>query len=273
MESAPAFPYDDIVERLTVSHIQTPVERLLGFTADDPAKKAESDLKDNHFDFGPIRRNGELIGRTSVSELNGKSGAIGDSYQPLSEQYLISSGSSIRSAMAWLDHDRWLLVVEGRRITGLVTPSDLNRQAARAYFYLLVADFEIRLADAIRAVFDNQFDVFDLLDDFAIEQTTKNHEKARSGDIDSDLVAAMYLFDMLIVAAKSAEVRSRLDHVLDEDWEWAQAHINDFRKQVMHPATPLLNDTSGLGRLIQIEERLRRLAGDGAVPATKEEVA
>lgn len=271
--SPSAFPYEDIVERLTVSHIQTPVERLLGFTAEDSVEVARQRLTKNHFDFGPIRRNGELMGRTGVEQLDGAAGTIGERYEPLSEQYLISSGSSIRSAMQWLVHDPWLLVVEGRRITGLVTPSDLNRQASRAYFYLLVADFEIRLADAIRAEFEDQEDVFHLLDEYAITKTKKNLERARKGDIDSDLVAAMYLGDMLIVAARSADVRSRLDHVTEEDWEWAKRNVNSFRNQVMHPTTPLLDETAGLGRLIETEERLRRLAGDGSAEAQRESAA
>lgn len=171
--------------------------------------------------------------------------------------------------MVWLQHDPWLLVVDGRQITGLVTPSDLNRQAARSYFYLLVADFEIRLADAIRDTFDEQTDAYRFLDPAEVKGIEKRVRAARTGDIDSDVVAAMYLRNLLKIAAGSPDVRCRVDHVGTDDWEWVNSELNLFRRRVMHPVKPLLDDTSGLDELIEVEGRLRRLAGANPTGSTE----
>jgi hypothetical protein len=100
MTATSAFPYDDIVERLTVRHIQTPVDRLLGFSVEDSAEEARVALEKSHFDFGPVRRNGEVIGLTGLALLVDQLRLIGDLFEPLGQSFLATWNLS-RTWVAW----------------------------------------------------------------------------------------------------------------------------------------------------------------------------
>ena len=101
--------------------------------------------------------------------------------------------------MAYL-HDRpFLFVVEGREITGLVTPSDLNKQPGRTYFYLLIANLEIAIAEMVRSHFANQSDALGLISKSRRGSVASRLAELRTGDVDADVVAALDFADLLTV--------------------------------------------------------------------------
>jgi len=256
------FPYEDVLQSITARHIQTPVNRLIGFETTTSVASALGVLERNRFDFAPVFEGEQILGRVALSRLiEAESGSIGDHLEPLRGSFLVTSDSKITNSMRWLATDPWLVVVDGQDISGIITPSDLNRQGARTYFYLLVADFEIRLAEAVRERFEDQADAIALLPTKRRHNVERLRERAAAGDIDSDAVAAMFLEDLLIIADRDSGIRDDLGHVKSDDWDWANSHLVEFRNNIMHPVTQLLDDTTGLDRLIEKESRLRRLAG------------
>lgn len=255
-------PFDDIVESLRVANIQTPFDRIVGFQVEDQSVSAAALMRERRYDFAPVFDGVELLGRVRLERLTATVGGnVGRALEPLAGSYMTTAHSTIPEAMRWLEDDPWLLVLDGRRISGLVTPSDLNRQAARAYFYLLLVDFEIRLAEAIRDIFPDQEIALDLLSALARRQVGRRIAKSGQGDVESDAVSAMSLRDLIDIGSAASSVQDKLDHILASDWEWARTKLIQFRHEIMHPTKQLLDDRNGLGNLIEFEETLSRLAG------------
>jgi CBS domain-containing protein len=268
------FPYHEIVEQLTVRQILTPWNRIVGFSPRVPAATALEEMKRGRFDYVPVLEDKRVLGRAFHADLEkDPAAAVGEFVESLSQSYLVAAQSPIPRVMRWLNEDRWLLVVEGRGFAGLVTPSDLNRQAARAYFYLLVGELEVHLADVIRVAFEDQENALSLLNARSRYGVRKNHAEASTGDIDSDYVAAMTLRDLFRITSRSDMVQALLPDAYNLDWDWVDSEIGDFRNKVMHVSRPLLSDTDGLPQLIEIEACLRLLAAarpsNDDAPATR----
>jgi hypothetical protein len=68
----------------------------------------------------------------------------------------VAGDTPLGALMPAMARSPFLLGVEGRAVSGLVTPSDLNKQAGRTYYYLLVAAVEMNLAERIREYFADQ---------------------------------------------------------------------------------------------------------------------
>lgn len=258
-----SLPYDDISRTIVVRHIQTPAERLRGFAPEEEVESVRRVLEDGNFDYGPVMRDLTVIGRIARKACGSapSSSRVGSLAEPLAATMLISADTEISRAIRALAEDPWLLVVGGRSIAGVITPSDLNRQAARTYFYLLLADFEIRLADVIRTEFLDPDVVLSLVGEETRVEITRRHTVAQAGEVDSDLVAAMDLSDLVNIGARSAPVRSAFGTGSRTGWEDIAGPLCEFRNQVMHLARPMLDDHLGLPRLIRMEERLRALLG------------
>jgi predicted transcriptional regulator len=145
--------YQDIAAALTARHLQTRYELLVGFEVKSKASDIHAKLGRAGFDFAPVTEGGRLVGRIGRQSVAGHSRLrAGDLLERLSPRFLIASNSDVGRVMTWLTEDPWLLVVDGNQVTGVVTPSDLNRQAGRTYLYLLITDFESRLANSVRRI-------------------------------------------------------------------------------------------------------------------------
>lgn len=256
------FPYSQIVEHLTASLIQTPWESVKMFDQSDPGTRALQVMNEGSFDYAPVTDEDRVVGRVRrVRIAESPEAELSTFVEPLSDDYLISADSPIPAVMRWLEHDEWLIVVGGRRFSGLITPSDLNRQGSRAYLYLLIADFEIRLAEVIREVFEDEGAAVSSLDADARNRIEGRMRRYAERDVNSDAVAAMDLKDLLALAHTSASVRRRFDSVTSSDWEWAASELVAYRNAIMHLTVPVLDDRNGLSGLVELETRLSRMAG------------
>jgi hypothetical protein len=99
------------------------------------------------YDFAPLLREGRVVGRVARKRLTaGSSEAVGALGEPLDDRMVVSADATLRELVLALASNPFLFVVTGAELTGLVTTSDLNREAARAYFFLLIVGFEMALA-------------------------------------------------------------------------------------------------------------------------------
>lgn len=139
--------------------------------------------------------------------------------------------------MTWLSEDHWLLVVDGNRVTGVVTPSDLNRYAARTYLYLLLADFESQLANAIRRVVGPE-GATALLSDTGRNEVKARFEMLKEGDVEIDELAAMQLSDLVAIGKKQPSVRAGFGVDSASEWKALTGPVVRLRHAVMHPSRP-----------------------------------
>ncbi len=253
-------PYEELARELTAVHIATPVEDLVGFVPDDSLDKATRTMEERQFDYAPVFADGRLIGRVSRKRAAAHgSGSVHEVVEPLTSSFLASADSPIQQVIRWFLSEPWLLLIDGRDPVGLVTPADLNRQPVRVYFYMLISDFEIRLADLLRGLYPNQSELLDMLPRSRREQVEHRYMALVEADVDVDRIGAFALTDLCRVAGKSAAVLRILGLEKSRDWQSETGDLIGFRHQVMHPTRPLVKATSDVGRLVVMDERLRGL--------------
>ena len=261
--SLPSRIMDEIAASFTVRHVQTPASRLRGFDVEEPASEAVDIMKSHTFDFAPAYRGGRLLGRVARDDLVDAT-TVGDALQPLAGHYIVSAHSPMTELLRWLTSDPWLLTVDGRDISGVVTPSDLNRQASRTYLYMLVVDLELTLAAAIRDHFEDQSDAMELLGEAARADIEKLASEARTTNLDPDLVSFMNLSNLLHIAGKTPAIRQEMfGYETRSSWKKDTGAFIEIRHDVMHPVRPLLNDQDGIERLVDLEGRLRSFLSKG----------
>ena len=242
----------------TVRDVQTYASEFVGFEPSDLAEDCARDMESSNFDFALVMTGGDVIGRVGADALRSCTGVVGDVVEPLSTRYMISADSPLRELFRWLAEDPWLLVIDGKNISGLVTPSDLNRPTTRTFFYIMIAAFEIRLSDAIRRTHTDQEALAPLSDD-ARDKIMGRLEAQTQSDFAADSIALMTLPELLKIAGKSDKVRGDFGIDSKSRWKDITGPIANFRNSIMHPTRPMLDDRKGIQRLIRMEERLIEL--------------
>jgi hypothetical protein len=253
--------YQDIAAALTARHLQTRYEELVGFDVNHRASDIHAKLEEAGYDFAPVTEGDRLVGRIGQHSVAGHTQLrAGDLLERLSPRFLIASNSDVGRVMTWLVDDPWLLVVDGNRVTGVVTPSDLNRQAGRTYLYLLITDFESRLADSIRRIVGPKSAVTYLSESRQIK-VLELFLELKNGEVEVDEVAAMQLSDLVAIGKKQAPIRLEFGVHSATEWRTLTGSVIRLRHAVMHATRPFLSDRIGLAQLTEDRTRLQRLLG------------
>ncbi len=157
---------------------------------------------------------------------------MSSAYRPLSVTPILAAGAPLGDVVRLLQ-EGFVFVVSGDGITGFATPSDLDRHAARAHFYLLVAGVEMLLSQIVDQ----------LHSDLALATVMKSvHLRARfeaAASVDEELRPVEYLF---LPQLAKLYMRGRRG-VQWEETRHLLRQVTDLRNRVMHPARQL---TSGL---------------------------
>jgi len=140
----------------TVGLIATPREAFRTCQAAEQLARVVERYRSELFDFLPVieASDDQIIGLIELVAFMGQPVGEGDlvsrHMQPLSEKNLIGNDAGILDFIRHADHHRCRLVIEGRRIAGLVTLSDLQRLPVRAVLFTMVTHLEILMAEFIR---------------------------------------------------------------------------------------------------------------------------
>ncbi|MCF6192552.1 MAG: hypothetical protein L3J76_05420 [Candidatus Hydrothermae bacterium] len=155
-------------EKLVVETCKTVVEpcktatneKSKGVKAQEEAKKDEQN--EQNFDCIPLIDDQNQIVGLNIFE-NCADSSSGDPKKwkvvPLSEKWIIAHDTSIYQLVEDFAEQRTCcyLVAKENKIAGIVTPADLQKIPARAYFYALAAQLEQLLGDSIRKKIQNKY--------------------------------------------------------------------------------------------------------------------
>jgi hypothetical protein len=221
----------------------------------NPDEQSKEDVvkyaTDKLFDTVPVRRNGRIDGLFYVS-----TGQI----ERITHDLLLTRDTPIPDALELLSasHHPALLVLYRQQVEGILTPSDFNKVMARSYFYNLLAQLEMRLADHVRAFYrdENQLVAIIKPNDKTVPQYRKKIRERSSSDERKkyalDLIHSLMLSELQDLIFKDVPFCERLGFVNLEQAQRLFTGINDeFRRKVMHPTRPLLSDTIGIEQLSQ----------------------
>jgi hypothetical protein len=148
-------------------------------------------------------------------------------------------------------------VLDGNRLTGFVTPSDANRQEARSYFYLLLADVEVGLADLVRGHFDPVESAIGELSDGCREGVRERMERDCAQNLDADVVSYFLFSDLVKVVGKTSAIRLGYSR---RQWDTLTGSLVDFRNWVMHPARSGVTAEYPIASLTGFDDRLTALS-------------
>lgn len=203
--------FDQITRRIgyTLEEITTPTEDLLCWDQSDSTREDRIQSAEVHrITFLPVTQDGEIVGVISVQAL--KQGA---SFQSLTDDWFVDAEMPILELLERFANtpDRIYFVRRLSQIVGLVAPADLNRLAARASVYLLVASFEIELTETIRTrVGSDDEIVAKHLPPERLKKLDEERQKAKKGDLELGLIHYLYLDDLITIVQKHDELREAL---------------------------------------------------------------
>lgn len=246
--------FSQISDAIQVRLFSTPLSRALTTGPTDLAQTATENMQTRQFSQAPVVSGRNVVGLfTADSEAGGR---VGDIMRPIDKDLLISGDTSVGVLAQFLADEPFLFLLTGRSITGFVTAADMTRPEPRTYFYLLLADLEVVLADFTRLRFPDQAEALRLLTDERREKAEGVLIHLRREDAVVDAVAALQLADLLKIAGPDLRRAGALNN---RTWR-SLSNVIDFRNDVMHPVRDYINESpSGMQKLAQQASRVQQL--------------
>lgn len=127
--------------------------------ADDRVEEVLRDQELQDFDYIPVRdKTGSITGVLVHQEALYAEGFVKEVMQQIHPSFLISADESLLSFVAEADDTPFCLVVKGRKISGIVTLSDLQKLPVRPALFMLITSVELLLAEWLRKNYPNEQD-------------------------------------------------------------------------------------------------------------------
>ncbi len=249
--------YVQLSGSIRVRQFQTILTNATIFDATENEGAAKRALRERRFDFAPVRREGQLVGYVAEADLQ-DDGQEDDSarLRPITSQMIVTGDAPFHDMIRWLDCG-FLFVLEGNRLTGFVTPSDTNKQPVRSYFYLLVAEVEIGMANLVRRHFDPLPSVLRVLSAQRRAEVESRMLCDRRQDLDADVVSYFMFADLMKVVGKTEAIRLGFT---GEQWKKAMGSLDSLRNWVMHPSKGSITAEYSIEGLVRFDERLLDLS-------------
>lgn len=254
-----ALLYEAMAATITAKRLQTPLSQALWLDAGEAPRVAAVKLAESDYDQAPVREDGELRGLALRSTLeHTRARTVRRCTVPLTTAVLVSAEAGLPSLLPVLALSHFACVLDGHTVSGFVTPSDLNKQLARTYFFLMIASLEVLLGSLIRSTYPDLEQALATLTparaDFARGRLLRDQKL----NVALDLVAEMDLTDLLRVVAGTDRLRGLVGHASKTSFLAASRHLPDLRHSVMHPTRAFLGADRDVSALIAIESELRR---------------
>ncbi len=248
-----------LADAITVRQLTTPIASSLTFSPDAPVIATHKTLASRRFDYAPVTNGEQVIGRIGQSDLSsGGAGTIEPYVTPLHAKIVVSASSPINDLVSWFSAEPFLLVLDGRDVMGLVTVSDLNKQAARTYLYAVVTGFESALANFLRRHIDDQ--------ELAIGKFSSERQQrirstvAAAGEQEADYISAMSLPDLLDLTRK-CDLLGCLGFDSAQAWKTQTGPLVQFRNGIAHATKPIVTSNADIEKVNKALASLQELYG------------
>lgn len=255
----------EIASAIHVRHIQTPIDAAKVFTRASRVADVAAHMACHKYDVTPIFADDAELAGSETGDPDGTlrkedlerlepTGQIRSVVRPLIGSALIDSNASLIELLGrFRDGHRFMLVVGGQGLKGIVTPSDMNKQAGRTHLFMQISALEIALSDLVRAADPTDHELMNVLPQPRARQVRSRWARNQSRDEAADLVAALDFADLLQIERASAAIEV-LSGLSDQEI----GKLGDFRNRVMHAVLEPSGDD---------DDRLERLLADTALVA------
>jgi len=248
----------EIRASIMARHLCTDIARVVSFTPDDEATHARETLNNLSIDRAPVRSVDAFVGLVERSSLT--SGKVSDHMMQLKANVLVSADTPFEHLLADLQAEPLLLVLEERRVIGVVTAEDAGGAAARTHYYLLLARLEMLLAEMIRTLHPDQAQAVGLLSPGRQAKYQEIRAALVKEDLMIDDVACLSLLDLIAIARSDVAYRE-LATASGRGWGGLVDSLANFRNDVMHPVRTFAKaNQDGLATLRSVNDALVTLA-------------
>jgi hypothetical protein len=253
-------PNLELIERaITAAQLQTPLERAVWLDSSTTVPTAARLLRGLGFDQAPVRYGSGALGYVLLSDLEtSRSRHVRRVTRGFSPEIVVAASSSVSTVLTALEAARFTFVLGDRSVIGFVTPSDLNKHAARTHFYLLISNLEINLAALIRSYYAEPGEALDLLPPLRRQRALDRYEEERAADADSDQIADLDFADILTVIARTPDLLQQFSPSA-RAWHVTTGRLDRLRNHVMHPTREFQGAYTDLTALSRMDADLRRL--------------
>lgn len=226
----------------------------------DVRRNALAILDQNSFDQVPIFDGHGLVGildRSHLAEGQLDEAICNGPFAAISEANTIEQSSPLLSLLRKLAGNGYCLVLDDdNQLVGLVHVSDMNRQAIRAYFYLLLSATEIGLAAIISTAFRGD-DWQQLVSPKRLEAAVGRHRREMQAGVELTLLETVDFDILLEVARSSPQIAFPIETGSLGDDQVAQ--LRALRNAVMHSVKPMISGQRDAGHLFKSARLLRRV--------------
>jgi hypothetical protein len=224
------------------------------------AARAATLLAQGQFDQAPVLNRGRLVGYALRKDLEAHpSRRVRGVSRSLDQEIVLSASAQLGALLTTLRDRRFAFIVGENGISGFVTPSDLNKHAARAHFYLLIAALEIKMSDLVRRIGPPETQVLSFLGSASRKLIERRfHEDSRAG-IEVDYLVYLLFSQLLNIVGAEPLHLQRLGFESRSQWRRATAGLVRLRNDVMHPTREFYGPQRTIDALIDAEFRLRNL--------------
>lgn len=176
--------------------------------------------------------------------------------RPLSSSVLIDSRANLLELLdRFCVQHTFLLVVGSMGLDGLVTPSDMKKQAGRTHLLMHVSALELALADRLRGAAQTEAELLRLLPRERASKVRSRLKRQERLDQAADLIATFDFEDLLLIERHIG--RADFESLLSPK---QISSLSGFRNRIMHSVlSPTGDDPERLNELLSHTKLVERL--------------
>lgn len=221
------------------------------------------------FDAIPVSQQGQIAGLLHRAQSKHAQhpmippALVKDCMEFLNESMLISAEASLLSYLAAADTSPCCLVLQGRKITGIVTISDLQKLPVRPVLFTLVTTVELLLAQWLRCHCSSDQDWINLLTEQRRQKIEAQWNKLQQGNLAIDRITAAEFCDKRDACLKlgafpqpTKPVKSQLERI--EQLRNSVAHAGNYAINLENAQKVAQTVRFALALIQQLQASLRR---------------
>ncbi|MCK4598312.1 CBS domain-containing protein [Candidatus Bipolaricaulota bacterium] len=239
--------------------IMTPLRELVVARPRERVAEAIARASSGSFDQLPVVNDeGRVAGLVYVDQLQSSpaDATVSDYLVPLEKCRRLRIEDGISRAVRILHTQPASLVADGEKIAGLVHRSDLNKHAARTYFYLWLSALEMGLARlvALRLPGDSWIE---LLRKRAREKVLDKMECESRRNNSIAPIEYLNLSELVEIIEKNEPLYRELGFDSRSKVKAEVGRLVELRHTIMHPVRTLVPDATSMDVLANRERKLR----------------
>lgn len=244
----------DLSRVFRAEHISTLLAGSASVEVKEPAAEAAASLRGGRFDQAPVTDGGRVVGWVLTEDLDRTGGDVDSVYRRLDRCTILAVDAPLTDLLPVLGTEQMVLLAGSRGLESFVTPSDLDRNAARGHLYLLVSSVEMLLADIVTARLEPA-----IVEGAISGPPRRRWKEAVAAGLESRPVEYLNL-GPLTALFENHVVAAAVDSstVWDDEARTALSELVRLRNSVAHAVIPILKEWNArqLGELLPEAERV-----------------